>query len=484
MMPRSAGLSVDDVRLIRPALVHAVAVARTGLAADPPEPPPEGLRRVLGFRRLQTAALETVRRILDSDDEFRRRVVQEADEASLGRLAWLWLTRPEGSAGELAELAASSGRDETDDGGAGREVARLRRALNGAEESARRHEASADQALQAGRRARADLAKARAQRTEAERDAAAARTEAGRSSVERDAALRDREAMATEVERLTVERDIARHALHDAETELAVERTARHPSAGRAGESGQALKRGGASKRGGARPGPRGDRAADRRSSTEVASLADRVLDAASTAAELSRTLAEIGGEISGEISGEAGSARGRPQTAPDGEKAPGRRSARLARPRRREPAAMPPGVWDDAPEAAAHLVRLPGAVVLVDGYNVARTAWPGLTPEDERSRLIAALEELHARTGADVTVVFDGVQEGAPAPGQGSRTVRVRFTAEGIPADDVVRDLVDDFPRQRPVVVVSSDREVVDGARARGANTVSSRQFLAVLGR
>ena len=144
----------------------------------------------------------------------------------------------------------------------------------------------------------------------------------------------------------------------------------------------------------------------------------------------------------------------------------------------------MPPGVWDDAPEAAAHLMRLPGVVVLVDGYNVARTAWPSLTPEEERLRLIAALEELHARTAAEVTVVFDGVQEGAPTFGQASRTVRVRFTADGVPADDVVRDLVDRFPVQRPVVVVSSDREVADGARARGANAVSSRQFLTALGR
>jgi len=144
----------------------------------------------------------------------------------------------------------------------------------------------------------------------------------------------------------------------------------------------------------------------------------------------------------------------------------------------------MPPGVWDDAPEAAAHLVRLPGVVVLVDGYNVARTAWPSLTPEEERLRLISVLEELHARTGAEVTVVFDGIQEGAAMSGHASRTVRVRFTAEGVSADDVVRDMVDRFPLQRPVVVVSSDREVADGARARGANSVSSRQFLTALGR
>ena len=45
--------------------------------------------------------------------------------------------------------------------------------------------------------------------------------------------------------------------------------------------------------------------------------------------------------------------------------------------------------------------------------------------------------------------------------------------------ADDVVRDLVDELPLGRPVVVVSSDREVVHGARARGANVIGARQLL-----
>ena len=147
-MVGSPGLPVDDVRLIRPALVHAVAVARAGLAAEPPVQPPDGLRRVLSFRRLQTAALETVRRVLDSDEEFRQRVIDEASEEELGRPAWVWLTRPDGWSEELAGLAQAARKNDDDNLG-DRDVARLRRALAGAEEAARRHEAGAERAQEA-----------------------------------------------------------------------------------------------------------------------------------------------------------------------------------------------------------------------------------------------------------------------------------------------------------------------------------------------
>ena len=41
---------------------------------------------------------------------------------------------------------------------------------------------------------------------------------------------------------------------------------------------------------------------------------------------------------------------------------------------------------------------------------------------------------------------------------------------------------MLDALPDARPVTVASSDRRVVDGARARGAATVGADQLLAVL--
>jgi hypothetical protein len=48
--------------------------------------------------------------------------------------------------------------------------------------------------------------------------------------------------------------------------------------------------------------------------------------------------------------------------------------------------------------------------------------------------------------------------------------------------ADDLVLELVDAAPPERPVVVVSSDNRVRAGARRRGANSLATWQLLAIL--
>ena len=47
--------------------------------------------------------------------------------------------------------------------------------------------------------------------------------------------------------------------------------------------------------------------------------------------------------------------------------------------------------------------------------------------------------------------------------------------------ADDVIVELVSSLPADRPVVVATNDGEVRAGARAGGANVISSEQLLAV---
>ncbi|MBX3287217.1 MAG: NYN domain-containing protein, partial [Actinobacteria bacterium] len=147
-----------------------------------------------------------------------------------------------------------------------------------------------------------------------------------------------------------------------------------------------------------------------------------------------------------------------------------------------RRPPALPAGLADDAPEAHRHLVAASGALLVVDGYNVARTTWPDLEPEEERRRTVALLEEHRARTGVPITVVFDGDSD-ATAPAA-SRSVQVRFSPTGVTADEAIAHLLAELPASQPVVVVSSDREVADDARRQGAAVLSSPDFLAALGR
>ena len=92
--------------LVRPALELAWAVARVGADARPPIAVPRRIRPFLRAAKLPDRVLLTIRQVLDEEDEFRARVADLAEEAVLGRAAWLWLVRPEGWSGELQELAA------------------------------------------------------------------------------------------------------------------------------------------------------------------------------------------------------------------------------------------------------------------------------------------------------------------------------------------------------------------------------------------
>jgi predicted RNA-binding protein with PIN domain len=128
-------------------------------------------------------------------------------------------------------------------------------------------------------------------------------------------------------------------------------------------------------------------------------------------------------------------------------------------------------------------LLAVPSLHLVVDGYNVSKTGYPELTLADQRNRLVGQMGVLAARTGVEITVVFDGAGV-VTAPPRGSRGVRVLFSDPGVLADDVIRDLVAAEPQGRPVVVATADRAVVESVRACGAHAVPSAVLLSRLGR
>jgi predicted RNA-binding protein with PIN domain len=139
---------------------------------------------------------------------------------------------------------------------------------------------------------------------------------------------------------------------------------------------------------------------------------------------------------------------------------------------------------WVDVTDPAVleALLRLPRAHLVIDGYNVTKTGFGSLPLEDQRTRLVAALAPLAARTGAEVTVVFDGSEVSGVRVSE-PRGVRVRFSAPGETADDYIGELVDREAAPR-VVVVTSDREVAEGVRRAGARPVPSVTLLRLLDR
>jgi predicted RNA-binding protein with PIN domain len=134
-------------------------------------------------------------------------------------------------------------------------------------------------------------------------------------------------------------------------------------------------------------------------------------------------------------------------------------------------------------PARLDQLLALPRAHLVVDGYNVTKRGYGELDLERQRNRLVTGLSAIAAQTGAEVTVAFDGAERmhGLPAAPRG---VRVLFSRKGQTADELIRALVRAEPDGRPVIVVSSDREVADGVRRAGAYPLPADALLRRLAR
>ena len=441
-------------------------MARAGEDAVPARPAPPALRPFLQFARLPTQALVTARRVLDADDGFRERVLEEVSEDEVGRAGWLFLSRPQGWEEELDELSRVVAEAEAEQAER-RAEGDARRRLVIAEETVRRAEEAAAEARTEAARAADALAEQRRARRAADRRVTELSASLTAVAADRDQARA--EAAAAAAATAAAQRR-AEQAVAEAEALRRAPPPAEPPPSDPTLQPHSVV------------PADDDEAAGAATVASEVAAeaLAVAARAARGLAAGLEAAAAALGAASpeTEEVEVEVPSPRG--VGSPTGGAPP--RPARPPRPPGRSPAPLPPGIFEDSPEAAAHLVRRRGVVLLVDGYNVSQAGWPGLSIAEQRRRLVDALGELSARTGADVRVVFDGSDVGPAPVATTPQAVRVRFSPPGTEADDVIVAEVAEIPRGRPVVVVSSDHRVRDGSRARGANLLRSSQLLGLI--
>lgn len=136
------------------------------------------------------------------------------------------------------------------------------------------------------------------------------------------------------------------------------------------------------------------------------------------------------------------------------------------------------------SPALLDQYLAMPHARLIVDGYNVSKTAWPSSSLEAQRIRLLNGLAPLVARMGVETTVVFDAAGASARPVVNAPRGVKVFFSPEGVIADDVIRDLVAAEPAGRVVVVVTSDQEVIADVLRSGARSATSAALIGLLAR
>jgi len=120
---------------------------------------------------------------------------------------------------------------------------------------------------------------------------------------------------------------------------------------------------------------------------------------------------------------------------------------------------------------------------LLIDGHNlIGRLPDLRLDDPDDEVKLVARLRAYRARTGKRVTVVFDRGLPGGHSQELSGAGVEVVFAAAGHTADGILRERIRWARDPRGLTVVTSDREVIAAARARGARVMRSEEFSARL--
>jgi hypothetical protein len=436
------------VAALRPALEFAVAVAAAGQKMRPPLVFPAGLKPYLKFQKLDKTSMPPVRRALVADEDFRNRLGVAATPELVDEVGIAWLQRSPCWEQRVVELHAAA-----------QQAAENASAEAALRKSERRREAAevATARAQADLLAvRDDVAREQARREKAEAKAAAASSEA--------------ETLRREIQQLQRELEKARVKLtHESDR---VEKIAE------------------------------GHAAADARVAVaearvvELQAVIDRVLTErvdqtvpeshAATAAVVNREAAVAlkkaaasTHDLAEALSRAAGALLSDLPAAPPAPVSPGAVKPRVSK---RKPIAIPGGMFGDTVAVAQHLLKTPHVRVIVDGYNVAKLAWPKLELAEQRKVCIETLEDISRRFGTDIHVIFDGADVvGASA---GRRLIRVQFSPAGVIADDVIRAEVAALPSKTPLVVVTNDQAIVTDVRNAGANVLSSDTLLALGGR
>jgi predicted RNA-binding protein with PIN domain len=122
--------------------------------------------------------------------------------------------------------------------------------------------------------------------------------------------------------------------------------------------------------------------------------------------------------------------------------------------------------------------------ILVVDGNNVIGSVpdgWWRDRPGAVR-RLVDRLIRYAATTDADLHAVFDVAQADLPEGEHDGVTIHYATRRGRDAADDRILELLDEGLGDVDVEVVTSDRALADGARARGARVVGAGTLLARL--
>jgi predicted RNA-binding protein with PIN domain len=125
---------------------------------------------------------------------------------------------------------------------------------------------------------------------------------------------------------------------------------------------------------------------------------------------------------------------------------------------------------------------------LLIDGYNLLHAtdifgeAGPGTDLHRTRLALLDFLSRsISERERSQTTIVFDAAGAPPGLPGTiGHAGMTIHFARRHSDADEMIEELLEQYPAPRELLVVSNDRRVQRAARQRGASYIDSGQWYA----
>lgn len=123
---------------------------------------------------------------------------------------------------------------------------------------------------------------------------------------------------------------------------------------------------------------------------------------------------------------------------------------------------------------------------IIIDGYNLIRQSdtlrrFERQSLEAGRQALLQQVSRYRKQKGHRITVVFDGWENGSPLEERDRQGgIAIVYSRRGEKADEVIKRMV--LHPGEEIVVVTSDREVAAYADRKGAASLTSLEFEAVI--
>lgn len=115
----------------------------------------------------------------------------------------------------------------------------------------------------------------------------------------------------------------------------------------------------------------------------------------------------------------------------------------------------------------------------IIDGNNLIGCS-PDISLEDKNSRseIIAIVKKYQKKKKSKVIVVFDGEPDTFSNEENPTEKIVVKYPPIGESADDEIKRILEGYTYFRDVVLVTSDRELKDVAKKKGAKVINSIEF------